>query len=244
MTRSAPSEAHRAAFSGPPATAMTRAPAALPNWMPARAQTAGRRVHDERLTGLQPSALEQRQVGGLEREQEGGGLGVVELGGSVEDRDGVGDRVLGDATERVLGDGDHPLAQPRLGALAHLVDHAAHVHAERERRRGRHRDEVPPTAVDVVEVQRGRAPPRPGPRSVPARGARRSAPPGPLRVARGGSPAVPSSLPRGSPSGLSTAHVKVLTTSPPGSVCSVALGFRTITTAGSSRVSTATASGR
>ena len=37
------------------------------------------------------------------------------------------------------------------------VDHAAHVHAQRERRRGRHRDEVAPAAVDVVEVQRGRA---------------------------------------------------------------------------------------
>ena len=35
MTRSAPSDAHRAPFSGPPATAMTRAPAALPSWIPA-----------------------------------------------------------------------------------------------------------------------------------------------------------------------------------------------------------------
>ena len=35
MTRSAPREVHRAPFSGPPATAMTRAPAALPSWIPA-----------------------------------------------------------------------------------------------------------------------------------------------------------------------------------------------------------------
>ncbi len=35
MTRSAPRAAHKAPFSGPPATAMTRAPAALPSWIPA-----------------------------------------------------------------------------------------------------------------------------------------------------------------------------------------------------------------
>ena len=71
---------------------------ALPNWMPAVPRPLAAECTTQRLTGLQPSPLEQRQVGGLEREQEGGGLGVVELGGSVEDRDGVGDGVLGDAT--------------------------------------------------------------------------------------------------------------------------------------------------
>ena len=93
------------------------------------AQPAGGGVHDQRLAGLEPPPPEQSQVGGLERQQERGGLGVVEAGGSIEHRDGVRDRVLGDAAERVLGDGHDPLAQPRLGALTHAVDHAAHVHA-------------------------------------------------------------------------------------------------------------------
>ena len=122
---------------------------------PGGAQTAGSRVDNQGLAGLEPSPLEEAQVGRLETEERRG-LDVVEAGGCVEHRDAVCDGVLGDAAERVLGDGDHPLAQPRLGALAHRVDHPADVHAQGERRRCRHRNEVPPAAVDVVEVERGR----------------------------------------------------------------------------------------
>ena len=106
---------------------------------------------------------------GVEREQEGGGLGVVELGGRVEHRHRRRDGVLGDPAERGLGDGHDPPAQPRLGAGAGGLDHAAHVHAQRVGRRGGDRDELAPAAVDVVEVQRGRGHPRPGPRRGPAR---------------------------------------------------------------------------
>ena len=147
---------------------------------PGGAQPARGGVHHQGLTGLEPPPFEQGQVGGLEREQERSGLDVVEAGRSVEHRDGVGDRVLGDAAERVLGDGHHPLAQPRLGALAHLVDHPADVHPQGERRRRRHRHEVPPAAVDVVEVERGRADLHPDLLRPRARDARRCAPPAPL----------------------------------------------------------------
>ena len=111
------------------------------------------RVHDERLAALQTTSAEQRQVGGLEREQERGRLGVVEAVGGVEDRDGVGDGVFGDAAQCVLGDGDHAPAQQRVRALSGRVDDAANVHAEGERRWCRHRDQVSPAAVDVVEVE-------------------------------------------------------------------------------------------
>jgi hypothetical protein len=121
-----------------------------------RAQPAGGGVHDQRLSGLQPSPLEQRQVGRLEGQEEGGGLGVVEPRRRLEHRDGVGNGVLGDAAERVLRDGDDALAQPSFGTLADGVDHAAHVHAQRERRRGGDRDQISAATIDVVEVQRGR----------------------------------------------------------------------------------------
>ena len=93
---------------------------------------------------------------GLEREQERRRLGVVEGVGRFEDRDGVGDGVVGDAAERILGDGDDALAQPPFGALAGCVHHAAHIHAECERWGSRQRDEVASAAVDVVEVERCR----------------------------------------------------------------------------------------
>ena len=130
-------------------------PGGLAELDPRGAQSAGRRVHHYGLAGLQPTPLEQREVGGLERQQERRRLGVVEARRRVEDRDRVRDGVLGDAPESVLGDGDDPLAQPRLRAVTHRVDDAAHVHAKGERRRRGHRDQVPPAAIDVVEVQGG-----------------------------------------------------------------------------------------
>ena len=63
-------------------------------------------MHDQGLAGLEAPWFEQSQVGRLERQEERRGLDVVEVGGSLENRDGVGDRVVGDSAERVLGDGD------------------------------------------------------------------------------------------------------------------------------------------
>jgi hypothetical protein len=59
-------------------------------------------MHHDRLAGLQPSAPEQRQMRGLIRQQEPGGLGVIELRRSGEDADAIRDRVLRDAAERQL----------------------------------------------------------------------------------------------------------------------------------------------
>ena len=61
---------------------MTRAPSALPSWMPAVPSPLAAEWTTSVSPALQPTPPEQGQVGGLEGEQEGGGLGVVELGGA------------------------------------------------------------------------------------------------------------------------------------------------------------------
>jgi hypothetical protein len=61
---------------------MTRAPGRLAELDPGGAQAAGGGVDDQRLAGLEATPTEEGQVGSLEGQEEGGGLGVVEAGGA------------------------------------------------------------------------------------------------------------------------------------------------------------------
>ena len=130
MTRSAPSEAHSAPFSGPAGHRDDPGAGGLAQLDAGGAEPAGRRVHDQGLAGLEPPPLEQRQVRGLERQQERGRLGVVEA------RSGASNTEMASAMaysamppSAFLVMATTRLPEPRLGALARGVDDAADVHA-------------------------------------------------------------------------------------------------------------------
>lgn len=152
MTRSAPSSRQSSAFCSA-YRGQDPGPEGHPELDRGGPETARAGVHQQRLPGPQLGPDHQRQVRRVERQQERCGLGVVELVGCCEDARGRRGRVLGDAAERVLGDGDDPLADPLLGARAGGLDDPADVHAEGEGRLLRDRDQPAPAAQDVVEVQ-------------------------------------------------------------------------------------------
>ena len=70
----------------------------------------------------------------------------------LEDRAGHGQ--LGQTAQRLLGDADDPRADPVLETLAGGLDDAGHVHAQRERRLGRHGRDSAAAPGHVAEVER------------------------------------------------------------------------------------------
>src|ERR1700730_5737774 len=105
MVVSAPRLAHNFALSAPPAMAMTRAPAATPNWM------------IDVPTPLAPPATSS----GSPAWRRARVCRARALGG--------GEGMLAPAAERLLGAPHDPPTEPVAETLAGLVHHAAHVHA-------------------------------------------------------------------------------------------------------------------
>jgi hypothetical protein len=121
-----------------------------------RADTARPGVHEERLTGLQQTALHEGEVGDVEGEEERRPGDVVEAQRHLEGHVGVDDRVLRVPAVRAGGGGDHPAAGPVVGSGAGGDDGAEHLHAEGVRQRRVDRAIAAVAAVHLVEVQRGR----------------------------------------------------------------------------------------
>ena len=120
------------------------------------ADGGGAADHEQLLPRLQLRPPLHRQVPGVERQRERGGLDVVELGRGVEHAGHAGERVVGDAAERLDGRGHDPAPDPLLAALARRLDHAAHVHADGEGHLAHHAGDGAAAAGDVAVVERRR----------------------------------------------------------------------------------------
>ena len=115
------------------------------------ADGAGPAPDQDGLTRLQPGPVVESEVGDVERQGERGRLLVVELGRRREDvarapRARPGRRATARRCRR-------PARRPGLEPLARRLDHPGHVHAQRERRLGRHRRDGASTSGDVAEVE-------------------------------------------------------------------------------------------
>ena len=112
--------------------------------------------HEQVLAGLQHRSSVQGEMTDVERQCERGRFDVVETGWCVEHCRARRERMFGHTTERLIRHGDHPPADPLFGTVSGRVDHAAHVHPERERRLRHDARHAAASAGDVAEVHRRR----------------------------------------------------------------------------------------
>ncbi len=141
---------------GPPATAMTRAPAALPSWMPA----VPRPLAPEWTTSVSPAWSRPRlnrarcDVWNVSKNAVASASSKPGGASNTEMVSAIAYSAMPPSAFLVMA--TTALAQPGFGARPDGVDHAADVHSQREGRRCGHGDQVAPATVDVVEVQGSR----------------------------------------------------------------------------------------